>query len=149
MNQRTCPKCGHVPVRKPGKICPYQKCDGSGLLPFVGKDGKVRSGAHTFCDCHSIYGIDTQEHYMPVLVDDYDFPMSSTFRAQTYEDCGVLDPGKQAEMQPELEGKPTQSAPWQIKEFTDNLHRLQVFNNDLMNRLNRHIDASKYKKGEY
>jgi len=61
--------------------CRYNKCDGSGLLPFIGKDGKVRNDVHLFCDCHPDYGIDVREHYTAVTAEDFDYPMSYAWRS--------------------------------------------------------------------
>jgi len=75
------------------RVCPYNKCDGSGLIPLV-KNGKVVPYAWLYCDCHPVYGLNPEpEHYHPVRPEDYDFPMSETFRAWTYEHCGIPDPG--------------------------------------------------------
>lgn len=73
--------------------CPYQKCDGSGLIPFI-KNGKIIPNAWRHCDCHPIYGLNPEpEYYRERQPDDYDFPMSSTFRTWTYEHCEASDPG--------------------------------------------------------
>ena len=53
------------------------------------KDGKVIHHAYVYCECHE----DPPEHYMPITPDMYDFPCSSSFRAWTYQYCGVPDPG--------------------------------------------------------
>ena len=75
------------------KLCPYGKCDGTGLIPLT-KDGKVIPFAWVHCDCHPIYGLNPEpEHYHPVSPEDYDFPLSDTYRAWTYEHCGIPDPG--------------------------------------------------------
>jgi len=67
--------------------CPYGQCDGSGLIPFV-KDGKVVPNAWMDCYCKS-----ETEYYHPIRPEDYDFACSNSFRAWTYEYCGVPDPG--------------------------------------------------------
>ena len=75
------------------RTCPYNKCDGTGLIPFT-KEGRVIPNCWTHCDCHPVYGLNPEpEHYRKVTPDDYDFPMSSDFRAWTYQHCGVPDPG--------------------------------------------------------
>jgi len=74
------------------KLCPYGRCDGTGLVPLT-KDGKVIPFAWVHCDCHPIYGLNPEpEHYHPVSPEDYDFPLSDTYRAWTYEHCNVPDP---------------------------------------------------------
>ncbi len=55
------------------------KCGGTGLLPFIGKDGKVRNDVHLHCDCHPTYGIDARETYRPSSPDEIDFPVSHSF----------------------------------------------------------------------
>lgn len=37
--------------------------------------------------------VEEPEHYYPIKPEDYDFPCSSSFRAWTYQHCGVQDPG--------------------------------------------------------
>lgn len=82
----------YPPAKAVKRVCPYKKCDGSGLIPLK-KNSKVIPHAHIFCDCHPQYGIATHEHYGDVKPEDYDFPMSETFRAWAHESCGVSDPG--------------------------------------------------------
>ena len=90
---KSMPGRSHYPPPKKQTKCPFNVCDGSGLLPFTGKDGKVRADVHTYCDCHPQYGIDNYDgcNSEPNL-SDYDFPLSETFRAWTFEHCGVPDP---------------------------------------------------------
>jgi len=72
--------------------CP--KCGGSGLLPFTGKDGKVRKDVHLFCDCHPIYGENAYIGcYSVGRPDDIDYPCSDTFRGYSFEYCGMPDQG--------------------------------------------------------
>jgi len=73
--------------------CRYKKCDGSGLIPFKRSDGTIVPAAWTHCDCHSVYGIGAQEHFIDVQPSDFDFPMSGAFRAHTYNHCNQPDPG--------------------------------------------------------
>ena len=76
--------------------CPYNKCDGSGLIQFK-KNGKVIPYCWSHCDCHPVYGLNPKpEHYRDVQLEDYDFPCSSTFRAYSHQYCGVADPGSDA-----------------------------------------------------
>ena len=73
--------------------CSFNQCDGSGLIPFE-KNSKIIPNVWLHCDCHPVYGLNPEpEHYHKVTPDDYDFPMSSDFRAWTYQYCGVPDPG--------------------------------------------------------
>lgn len=64
------------------------KCDGSGLIPFV-KDGRVIANAFQDCDCYET----PPEHYQALSPEDWDFPLSDTFRGYSFELCGLPDPG--------------------------------------------------------
>ena len=97
-----CPKCGQRLILKDGRYgrfmaCPsypdcrytramwtYQKekpycdkCNNTGLIPFIKKDGTVSSYAKVFCDCHE----DELEYDYPISPEDFDFPMSYDFRS--------------------------------------------------------------------
>ncbi len=77
--------------------CPYGKCDGKGLLPFVLPDGTISKFAKVFCDCHPVYGVNPElEHFRPVTPEDYDFPMSFDFRTWTYWQSSFPDPMPQS-----------------------------------------------------
>ncbi len=82
-----------IPKEKPKRTCPYGKCKGDGLIPFVNKEGKTIPYTWLFCDCHPQYGIYVHDYDQPLRPEDYDFPISSDFRAFTYSYCGVPDPG--------------------------------------------------------
>jgi hypothetical protein len=73
--------------------CPYDKCDGSGLIPAKDKEGNIIPYAWSHCDCHPQYGVDAHEHYQEIRPEDFDFPCSDTFRSYYYHHCGVPDPG--------------------------------------------------------
>lgn len=69
---------------------PCSICGGSGKLPAIGvRSGKVLPHAFIWCSCHQ----DEEEHYVPFTPDNFDFPMSGTFRAWTFEESGRPDPG--------------------------------------------------------
>ena len=72
---------------KPSLYC--EKCNHIGLLPFV-KDGKIIPNAFIDCECK----LNIPEHLDPARIqpEDFDFPMSDTFRGFSYEYCGQLDP---------------------------------------------------------
>lgn len=57
------------------------------MTPFV-KDGRTVPNAFVWCDCYE----EERHHYSP-KPGDFNFPMSSTFRAFTFEYCGFADPG--------------------------------------------------------
>ena len=64
------------------------KCNDTGLLPFHRKDGSIAPHVYLDCDCK-----DVREALQPVTVDAFDYPMSQSFRAHSFEYCGVHDPG--------------------------------------------------------
>jgi len=65
------------------------KCDGSGLIPFE-KNGRIIPNAWIDCGCKKP-GV---EHYRDIRPEDFDFPMSDTFRGFSYQYCGVVDPAE-------------------------------------------------------
>lgn len=70
---------------------PYcEKCNHTGLLPFI-KDGKVIP--HSFIDCECKLSL--PEYYDPVRErpEDFDFPMSDSYRGWSFWYCGQPDPG--------------------------------------------------------
>lgn len=69
--------------------CPI--CGRSGLIPFV-KDGKVIENAFQDCECKLDLA---RESYHPIKVEDFDYPVSDTFRDYSFEYCGAIDPGAQ------------------------------------------------------
>lgn len=84
----------YPPPKSEPKLCPHKMCDGSSLIPFKNKEGKVIPYTWLHCGCHPVYGNKPElEHWWDMILEDYDFPMSQTFRAWTYQDCGVQDPG--------------------------------------------------------
>ena len=59
-------------------------------MPFT-KNGKVIPNAFLFCDkCHE----EETEGYDQAKAADFDYPMSDTFRALSFEQCGQPDPGE-------------------------------------------------------
>jgi len=132
---KSVPGRSEFPPPKNKRLCPYKKCDGSGLLPFVGKDGNVRNDTFLFCDCHSQYGIDVKDHYHTPRLEDYDFPCSDTFRSWSYEYCGETDPGYIPNI-PEVR----QLKYWVEQAKAGYLH--------LQNKLNEHLDRAKNGKGK-
>jgi len=74
--------------RKPSPYC--KKCNHTGLLPLI-KDNKAI--AHAFIDCECKLAI--SECFDPVRLQprDFDYPMSATFRAASFEYCNQQDPG--------------------------------------------------------
>ena len=134
----------YPPPKITKRPCPYNKCDGSGLVPFVGKDGKVRNDAHIFCDCHSQYGIDVIDHYHEPRLEDYDFPMSSDFRAWAYQYCGVLDPYIPSKPRIETEIQPI----FKPRPVDKEIDQLKAGYIHLQNKLNGHLDKSKIAKNK-
>ena len=65
------------------------KCEGTGLIPFRKKDGAIVPFAWLNCDCKEL----EKEHYQILTPDLFDFAMSDSFRAFSYQYCGRPDPG--------------------------------------------------------
>lgn len=72
---------------KPSLYC--EKCNHTGLLPFIKKGNSI---PYAFIDCECKLNI--PEHLDPARIqpEDFDFPMSDTFRGFSYEYCGQPDP---------------------------------------------------------
>ena len=66
---------------------PCSICKGRGLLPFI-KNGKVIPNAYLICSCK-----EETDHYQPVKIEDFDYPMSDAFRGYAYQYCSQPDPG--------------------------------------------------------
>ena len=64
------------------------ECGGSGLLPFHRKDGSIAHDCFLDCDCK-----DLRETLQPLDPSAFDFSMSQSFRAASFEYCGIHDPG--------------------------------------------------------
>lgn len=168
INPWFCPNCGARLIRKTGRfgdfmacpgypdcrytralwtysashIKPYcDKCNKTGLIPFVNKDGKTISHAWVNCECHE----DEPECYFPVSSEDFDFPISySVYRSLCWHH-GWQDPGPdelppiQEEIKPVFKPRP-------VDDEIDQLKAGFLF---LQNKLNKHIDASKKKLSKY
>jgi len=92
------------PQKKVKHPCPYKRCDGSGLLPFVGKDGKARSDVHLFCDCHPQYGENAKDgYYSPLRPEDIDYPVSYSYWRSLCQNHGWQDPGSDYPPEPHEE----------------------------------------------
>lgn len=72
---------------------PYcEKCNHTGLVPSkaLGKfSGKPIPNCFSDCECKG----DSHDYDYPLKPEDFDFPMSSTFRAFSFQYCGWPDPG--------------------------------------------------------
>jgi len=67
------------------KFCP--ECNHTGLIPFE-KDGQVILHAFLDCECRE----PEMEHYRTIGPEDFDYPLSDTFRAYSYHYSNVPDP---------------------------------------------------------
>ena len=63
-------------------------CHDTSLLPFHRKDGTIAAHCYLDCDCK-----DLRETLQPIDPSNFDYPMSRTFRAASFEYCGIPDPG--------------------------------------------------------
>ena len=174
-----CPYCGVKLVQRVGShgsflgcpnwpVCDYtrnlitisgkrfcKKCNSTGLLPFI-KDGKVIPHVHLHCECR--IEADSQYHYTPLKPDDYDFPMADSFRAMSYRDCGVQDPGY-VPPQPDLEDledrindlEAISAQPGSVPQYYhDRTNQLQNRINRVQNALSGYLDNTKRRiKGRY
>ena len=71
----------------PSKFC--EKCNHTGLLPFE-KNGRVIPNTFLDCECKK----QEVERYQSIGPEDYDFPLSDTYRGFSFEYCGVPDPAE-------------------------------------------------------
>ena len=100
------PGRGNYPTERKGqRTCPYKQCDGSGLIPFQ-KNGRIIPNAFIDCDC----SLDNSS-IPPLTLEEYDFdyPMSESFRAASFQYCGVPDPGTDKPQEPRDDKPPPQS----------------------------------------
>ena len=68
---------------------PYCKeCNHTGLIPFINKQGKLIVGAFLDCECRIEIQAQGYNNYRDIRPDDFDYPMSDTFREFTYEHYG-------------------------------------------------------------
>ena len=81
------------PPPKRSDTCRYNKCDGSGLLPFT-KNGKLVPHVRLHCECHPQHPDNARDRYLAPELADFDFPMSDTFRGWTFDHVGVDDPAR-------------------------------------------------------
>lgn len=77
------------PLKEERKPCPYNKCDGSSLIPLKSKDGSIVPYAWIDCECKA----PDIEGYQALRLGDFDFPMSDAFRGFSFEQSGEPDPG--------------------------------------------------------
>jgi len=107
--------------------CP--KCGGSGLIPFIGKSGKLIPGTFLHCDCHQ-----DESRFYNTGPDDIDFLVSDyCWRALAMENGWPIAVTATREVVREvvIERQPANMLP--IKSDLLNLR----------NKLNEHIDAAK------
>lgn len=131
-----------------------QRCRDTGLLPFRRKDGTIVP--HAWINCPDCYQ-EPIEHYHPIHIEDFDFAMSGSIRAWTYQYCGVPDPGyvqPQADISElqtrveELEGMVSQ--PGAIpKKYKYQLQQLNAQVLHLQNKLDDYRKQRKSNKGKY
>lgn len=135
--------CGYtksVPGRSeypsPQKDCRYKKCDGSGLIPFV-KNGRTVPFAWVHCECR-----EDKEPYQSHRIEDFDFPMSDSFRGYSFQYCGETDPGY---MQRDITDEELMPIKEVIKEEIsykqlDSIRGQLIY---IQNKLNNHLDKKR------
>ena len=109
--------------------CKYNLCNGSGLLPFTGKDGKVRKDVQLFCDCHPQYGVDSlyDDHYTPLKPEDIDYSVSYSYYRSLcqYHGWPVPDSDRLSEPEPEQRDEVVHRVVYQHSDLTaDTLKRI-------------------------
>lgn len=105
-------------------------------MPFKREDGSVVPYTFLHCECNPDYGPDVREHYQAVTPDMYDFPMSSDFRAFSYNYCGIPDPGAVTASREVVREVVVERQPANMVPLRAELKHYQ-------NKLNEHIDAAK------
>ena len=125
--------------------CPFELCDGSGLLPFILPNGTISRHAKIFCECR-------QEHeFNPRLQpDDFDFPMSYAVYRSLCQEHGWPDPG--ADYPPELEPREAaplfEPRPWQKDQWAS-VQQLRAMNLHLNNQVKELLAKRKTTRGKY
>ena len=95
------------PPTRGKKVCPDHLCDGSGLLPFKNKEGKVIPHTYLFCKCNPLRADDTtgavrpHEYAGALQPDDFDFSCSYSFYRSLCQEHGWQDPGCDFPPEPE------------------------------------------------
>ena len=93
-----------LPQKKIKRKCPLEICDGSGLLPFTGKDGKVRKDVHLFCTCSPYHTENARNDcYSPLCPEDIDYPVSYSHWRSLCQYHGWQDPGSDYPPEPQEE----------------------------------------------
>jgi len=88
--------------------CPFSECDGSGLIPFWSKSGRLVPHAFVYCKCHEF---NQPEHYHQVRPEDFDFPISYSYYRALCSYHGWADPGSYELPEPEPESQIGARAP--------------------------------------
>ncbi len=112
--------------------CP--KCGGSGLIPFIGKSGKVIPGTFLYCSCRQ-----DESRFYETKPEDIDFPCSDyCWRALARENGWpqAITASREVVREVVVERHPANMLP--IKSDLANLR----------NKLNEHIDAAKKSGGD-
>ena len=77
-----------------------EKCNRKGLLPFI-KNGKTIPHAFVNCECRLQIQEEEYDHYRDIRPEDFDYPMSDTFRELTFELYGSQVEQRSAFTEPE------------------------------------------------
>lgn len=122
-----------------------EKCNHTGLLPII-RNGRVVPNCFSICECRR--KLEEEDTYRPPpKPEDFDFPMSDSFRAFTYEYCGRPDPGY-VPPQRDTEVTPVYADMAWTKRQWDKVQQLEGKINHLENKV---IESMKAKRpqGEY
>ena len=125
--------------QKPSPYC--EKCNHTGLLPFI-KNGKIIPNTFIDCECKLSQG----EHYDSVKLypEDFDFPMSDTFRACSFEYCRQPDPSYTPPLPEEHSIDKIQEPEW-TKQQWDYIRQLKAQVLFLSDKVNKRLDKKQRK----
>ena len=92
---------------RPDNINYCKECNHTGLLPFI-KKGRVIPNAFIDCKCRVV---DEPYHYLNIVTDDFDFPVSKDFREHTFQQFGRPWERRYETYEPEEERLPEEPPP--------------------------------------
>ena len=96
-------RSSYPPKKAPQKLCPYNKCNGSGLIPLKNKEGKVVPFCWVYCECKE----EPEESKQALRPEDFDFACSRSFRRyQSWITDGVDLPDTELNPEPQPASEP-------------------------------------------
>ena len=130
-------RCEIYPERSRRMTC--DKCNGTGLIPFVNQRGEVTPHTFLHCACHPVYGTKpAPDRYHHVSPQDIDYPVSYGHYRMLCNYHGWPDPGPDRPREPEPE-----KIIYRRRPVDDELDQLKGSFIHIKNVLNEHVDAAK------